>query len=554
VPTKMSPRLACAAPGHAARRGSRPSWSPGTPSRDRGADYTYSEHFGKAGICRASRGERTSFVGLIVLAVATSIATPVHAQATAGPQASPQPLLHTEGRHFVDSLGRVVILRGVNLSGDAKVPPFQTCTSPADLDRVADLGFNVVRMVFVWEAYEPVAGVYNEAYLARLRSVAAAAWERGIYVIIDIHQDGFSRHASRGAGDGFPRWAVSPRGTASNPDNTARCRHWVILMATDPTTHKSFDDFYANTHGVRTRYLQMVARISGVFAQTPGVIGYDLLNEPWGDERREIAPLYRDAAEIIRAQHPGAIMFLEGHVTTNCGAGTKLPRPDHGNVAYAPHYYRPLTIVLSRWHGMTLGMNRAFSAMTATAQEWDAPLFFGEFGAAAETTNAGDYIAAIYDRMDANLASGAQWCYSPRWNERDKDGWNAEDFSILDSHGAVRPNFRPRPYPRITAGTPVSFRFQVAPSSGGRPTLEFTWENRPELSATEIFVPASIFPPDARIEVSARGMTCQRDQARQILVCRAAQRATVCVRISATPSGQLSGRPRHDTFQAMRIQ
>jgi endoglycosylceramidase len=463
-------------------------------------------------------------------------------------------MLRTEGRHFVDSLGRVVILRGVNLSGDAEVPPFQPCTSPADLDRVADLGFNVIRMVFVWEAYEPVAGVYNEAYLARLRSVAAAAWERGIYVIVDIHQDGFSRHASRGAGDGFPRWAVSPRGSASDPDNSARCRHWVVLMATDPTTHKSFDDFYANTHGVRTRYLQMMARIAGAFAQTPGVIGYDLLNEPWGDERRELAPLYRDAAEIIRAQHPGAIMFLEGHVTTNCGIATKLPRPSHGNVAYAPHYYRPLTIVLSRWHGMTLGMNRAFGAMTATAQKWDAPLFVGEFGAAAEARNAGEYIAAIYDRMDASLASGAQWCYSPRWNERDKDGWNAEDFSILDSQGALRPSFRPRPYPRNTAGTPLSFRFIDAQSSCGRPALEFTWEHRPELGATEIYLPTSIFPPDALIEVSDRGMTCQRDQAKQIVICRAAHRATVRVRISASPSRQLSGRPGQDTIQAMRIQ
>ena len=67
----------------------------------------------------------------------------------------------------------------MNLSGDAKVPPFLPCTSPADLDRIADLGFNVVRMLFVWEAYEPVAGVYNEAYLARLQSVAGGGLGTG---------------------------------------------------------------------------------------------------------------------------------------------------------------------------------------------------------------------------------------------------------------------------------------------------------------------------------------------------------------------------------------
>ena len=340
-------------------------------------------------------------------------------------------------------------------------------------------------MLFVWEAYEPVAGVYNEAYLGQLQSVAEAAWSRGIYVIIDIHQDGFSRHTSRGAGDGFPRWAVSRRGTPSDPDNSVRCKNWPVLMATDRTTHKSFDDFYTNLHGVRTRYLLMVGRISAAFAQTPGVIGYDLLNEPWGDEGARSA---RFTAMPVRssAQHPGAILFLEGHVTTNCGVGTGLPRPSSGNAVYAPHYYRPLTIALSRWHGMTLGMNHAFRTMTATANDWNAPLFLGEFGVAAEATGATDYIAAIYDRMDACLASGAQWCYSPRWNDRDKDGWNGEDFSILDSSGSVRPSFRPRPYPRLTAGQPIAFRHDDGRTSGGRASFIFSWDHHSELGATEI--------------------------------------------------------------------
>ncbi|WP_182830355.1 cellulase family glycosylhydrolase [Tautonia rosea] len=395
----------------------------------------------------------------------------------------------------------MILLRGINLAGDSKVPPFAPRVGPVDLDRVAELGFNVIRLLFVWEAYEPSPGVYDEAYLASVMTVAAEASRRGVFTIVDFHQDGFSRHASYGTGDGFPRWAVSPRGRPSTPNNGPLSSDWPLMMALDPTTHLSFADFYADTYGFRSQYLLMISRVASSFATIPGVIGYDLINEPWGDERRELAPLYRDAAAVVRSVHPSAILFLEGHVKTNTGIQTRLPRPEFDAAVYAPHYYNPSTIVLRHWHGLTTTMDLAFHHMTSTAEAWNCPLFVGEFGMDARVTGSGAYVEEVYDRLDAAFASGAHWNLTPGWTEQLKDGWNGEDFSILDPSGRIRSNFRPRPYPRATAGVPKRFAFNRGSSRFKTSTLDYDWIHDPNRGETEVFVPRLVFPPGFPAEV-----------------------------------------------------
>jgi endoglycosylceramidase len=438
-------------------------------------------------------------------------------------------VLRVAGRRFVSPDGRVVLLRGVNLGGDGKLPPFIPLADLALLDRLAELGFNALRLPFIWEAYEPEPVRYDEAYLTRMVDVAAAAWARGLYVIVDIHQDGFARTLTRGCGAGFPLWAVSPRVTPHPPDNGCGCKGWAILELTDPGVHRSFADFYADVHGVRTRYLAMLDRVAEAFAAVPGVVGYDPINEPWGDERREIAPLYRDAAAALRARHPTAILFLEGRGPTAAGFRTRLPRPGLDNIAYAPHYYRPLAMMREDGGGRTAAINRSFSRMEAKAAEWGVPLLLGELGIPGGARRAGDYIDHLYDQLDAVLASAMQWNVSPRWTPQAGDGWNGEDFSLLDGAGRPRPSYRPRPYPRLVAGLPLCLQFaSKAPPRGG-PRLEFAWSHQPGLGPTEIIVPPGLFPPGSRTIVEPDDARCHWDESRRLLTCDASRPVTIRV-------------------------
>jgi endoglycosylceramidase len=435
------------------------------------------------------------------------------------------PTLRTRGRFFVDAENGVVILRGINLAGNSKVPPFRPVTDVSQIDALVDLGFNTIRLVFNWEAYEPEAGSYDEAYLGDLVSLAQHASSLGIYVIVDFHQDGFSRYTAGGCGDGFPKWAIPPALPRTDPRNDDSCVLWGVMMVLDHRVHRSFKAFYSDEHGVRTRYLELMERLATAFADVPSVIGYDLFNEPWGWEDSELAPLYADATARIRSADPDAIMFIEGHVLTNTGAlPTRLPRPQFANFAYAPHFYEP-AVLGGAWPGLSAPSDLGFSTMNGTAEDWDVPLFVGEFGSPGNTLGAHDFMSLQYDKLDEYMASSAQWNYTPLWTSEHADGWNDEDLSIIDDNGTLRPNFVERIYPQRIAGEPLGF-------GTGEGVFSIEWENQPGIGPTRIFAPASRWPWPAEIVPTGEGLSCQYEPDGRVIACESAQPGTMKVSIS----------------------
>ena len=360
---------------------------------------------------------------------------------------SPAPL-HTDGAFFKDEAGRTVLLRGVNVAGDSKVPPFATITSAEQLDPLVGWGLNTVRLLFTWEAFEPQPCRYDEEYLRYIERVTDWAEDRGLYVIIDFHQDAFSRFSMNGCGEGFPEWAVHSSIATYSPDNGLRCKTWGVMMTFDSVTLDTWTAFHRDLEGARTRYLAMVERVAARMSSHRNVIGYDVMNEPFG-QKYELHDLFEDVGAAIRKSDPDRILFVPSHPL-----GPNAPRVSHANISHSPHFYESGVYVSGAWSGTDVGL--PLDQLKQTADDWQSPMLLGEFGSNVNTGRGNEYLEAIYTWLDQRFVSGTQWNYTPGWTPTLKDGWNDEDFSISADSGLRAEIFVPRPYPQKTAGVPIS--------------------------------------------------------------------------------------------------
>ncbi|MFZ4673969.1 MAG: cellulase family glycosylhydrolase [Chlamydiia bacterium] len=121
---------------------------------------------------------------------------------------------------FWDKDGARVRLRGINLSGASKTPslkndsyinrPFSIEEADGHFTRLKDLGFNFIRYVITWDAIEPKgAGIFDEEYLEYVDQFLRKAASYGFYILLDMHQDVFSRFFY---GSGAPKWAIEAAG------------------------------------------------------------------------------------------------------------------------------------------------------------------------------------------------------------------------------------------------------------------------------------------------------------------------------------------------------
>ncbi len=420
-----------------------------------------------------------------------------------------------------DPEGRAVILRGVNVSGKHKGPPYFDFHGAPDFARLRDVwGFNAVRFLVSWSAIEPRRGEYDANYLAELKRRVSLATDAGLLVFIDMHQDLYGE-GFVGA-NGAPRWTCDESNYAAYRPVTP----W-FLNALSAQVIACVDGFWSSAD-LKSRYVQAWRQVAIALKDDPGVIGVDPMNEPpWGSmpndvfEKTRLAPLYREVLAQVRAERPDWIGFLEPAASRNLGLPTALPRFTEPNLVYAPHAYDPDA---ERGLGFKPERRAAIlenaKALKSEADALGAALVIGEFGGNASHSGIVEYMDAQYASHGA-VAAGAMY-----WEDtREDDGYGLEQ-----ADGGLKPALERgvvRPFPERVAGTPGAYAFDDATQ-----TLTFSFEaDAPPRSVTVLSLPASW----RGLDVTCTGCLWTRDARPVVFVTTIVGASTVVISLRRLP-------------------
>ena len=300
---------------------------------------------------------------VFVLAVGTGGHTGAADEATANTRLTG--FVHQQGTEIHDGTGRPIKLRGVNLGGwllwegwiwgggwdseTALIERFRKIVggefteqfrrriyeefiTEEDIRRIAEMGFNVVRVPFhhrILEDYDQPY-VYKASGWKLLDNVIAWGERHGVYVLLDLHAalGAQNRLFVADAQDGARLW--------KSPDYQERT---IALW-----------------HAIATRY-----------ANRRIVAGYDLLNEPSASDD-DLVSLYKRIIAAIREVDENHMVVLEGGKAST--DFSMFDRPLSNNQAYSFHMYT--------WFGDK--RKKKLKAYRELSETHQVPIFCGEFG------------------------------------------------------------------------------------------------------------------------------------------------------------------------------
>jgi endoglycosylceramidase len=327
-----------------------------------------------------------------------------------------------------------------------------------DLAEMRALGFNALRLALSWSLLEPRPGQYSTEYVDRIAQVVGWARDQGIYVILDMHENAYSRYIPR------PAKATLPGGTLPSLADQTGAPKWATITNGLPgdkflgqremslSVGAAFTNFWFNTKvggvGLQDHYLGAVATLARRFRDESAVVGFGAFNEPWpgfvpppASDDLLLYPFYRRLIDGITGVADGArcpanfpalpicghpslgvgdrrhIFFLEAdHLreVTDLPTAFGLPVSTYPNVAFAIHPYthKYTADALAGQNPKTAGYpfggyDQAYATAEAEARSMDAALFVSEFG--NEPQLDGQLLSNELKEQDKHLTGSTYW-------------------------------------------------------------------------------------------------------------------------------------------------
>lgn len=372
----------------------------------------------------------------------------------------------------------------------------------SDVAQMAAFGFNSLRLPLSWSLLEPQRGRFNQTYVDRTAQVVGWARSLGMYVIIDMHQNAYSRYVGPGQGvdlsanSGAPAWATLTDGLPSG----------LFLKSqreANGAVFEAFSNFWYNRSGIQDEYIAAVSLLARRFKDDSTVAGYSVFNEPqpgWnlppGFEDLLLFPFYRRVIDAVTGAHDGLpcptgifmpafcgyadagvhdrrhLFFLEPGLLrqiTDFPTHLGLPVSSYPNLVFDIHAYT---------HGFTLeallgnhdpsratypwgGYDQTYSLGGREATAMGAALFVSEFG---DDPKYDSLLLANELLMQEKYDVGfAFWT----WKENSGTGWGmfdpaSSDVSPMQSSGCLRvarERMLARVYPRASSDPHVIYHY-----------------------------------------------------------------------------------------------
>ena len=421
-------------------------------------------------------------------------------------------ILDNEGRYSIFHGANVVVKLPPYLPNLDKFDPFMSLNTEYDFEVMKKMGFNMIRLGVIWESVEREPDVYDMEYLDKVEEIINDLGKKGIYTMVDAHQDVFSRNFCVGFVGACKTMSdfdfnYDENGLPEIEDckkNSFAQYHFLAGFSS------AYKQFYLNKANIQDKFVEFWKVVVKRFKGNKYIIGYDFWNEPSPGgfledfkniipgraDQYSILPVYKKLEEALREIDPNYILYFENTpipdtlpIFGGLVWGTMKEKPSGDDVPQVYNFHSYCCVaganvcsngepsLKDSLNLCTNYHNNKFKKEIENAKEnLNTPLFLSEFGACSDSEACYNEIMNVITLCEENFISWSYWNYKPYGDHTTSAIAMVEYEGIFNDDGTIqtiKEKGLSRAYVQYYQGKPIDFKFEEESSTDFETSFEY---------------------------------------------------------------------------------